>query len=225
MDRFFPLAKTEGRWLLAGQSGSGKTKFLCDTLLRWVAFDYVVLCCPKASQGQLCWKQIARKYGEYFKVYTPEEAEGELFPLLEKAHALQWRTLVVLDDLATRTGLDKPWINQLIISGRHLGASVAILTQSIFPKGSRILRVNCDLLCIWKFGAQSEMKTLAHQLCTDKQDAIRLTEAYKQAIKRPHGFRLIDLKSESTKELPLRVRAGVGMETWKSLVPELYDVC
>ena len=81
--------------------------------------------------------------------------------------------------------------------------------------------VNCDLYCIWKFGAQSEMKTLAHQLCTSKQDANKLTEAYKQAIKRPHGFLMIDLKSESTPDLPLRMRAGVGLEAWKSLVPDL----
>ena len=100
--------------------------------------------------------------------------------------------------------------------------SICELLQSIFPPGgNRVHRLNCCMFVIFNFLAKNEASHLFHQVTTNKGESHLLLEAYRRVLERdPHGCLILDLRSHSTPERPLRVRVN----TLDHVVKELWNV-
>ena len=210
------------RMYFCGQTNSGKTMALVSMLLepKMMVWDAVFWIAPKTSWNQPKFGPLRKKYGEYLKFFEPSEGPGSLQEAIDASHKLGWDVLCVMDDVMSLFGPKNKWMEELVTHGRHRGVSTAILAQRLNPPHSRVLRVNTDYFLCWKSSFASEFRNLAQQICADPSDAKKLTDAYRRVTKKPHGFIILDLKGQSTEELPLAVRDS----SWSCLIPHLWNI-
>lgn len=150
---------------------------------------------------------------------TREIDEKRIRRLLDEAHTLGLQTLVVLDDLITKS--NDPFIQELFTAGRHKNASTVTLNQRIYTSKSRTQRLNCQYFVVWDFGDVQEFRMLARQISPERWRD--LVEAYKNATSKKYGYIIIDQnvrRSSDPSHKLLRVRDS-GLDR---VIPELSDL-
>ena len=207
------------RAVITGASGTGKTTWLIAYLNgNFSQFDQIIWITPKSSMGQPKFQLLRDKWGKYINFLSLDEMD-RIDALIDHGFASGWQTCAVIDDYITES--KHPFIAKLFTSGRHKNVSIFELLQSIFPEGSRVHRLNTDVFVIFRFGAQSEFRTLLNQVTSEKALATEANAIYKRILEfKPNGCFILDLKSRSTKQLPLRCR-----DSWIDvLIPSLYNL-
>lgn len=198
-----------------GQSGSGKTHFVLNQILRdpRVTYDRIIWCCEEYSAKQ---PEIA-KLGEkgYIKTRKDDKHKSRKIPFLLIPASEGWqgrlehaisegeeaagegepplKQLVVLDDLMEKSaGVEGKIFSRLYTGGRHRGLSVMELLQRCFPNAaSRTHRVNCEMHVCFAMGARDEARRLFQQCAP--ADWRKLASAYQKITEEsPHGCVIID---------------------------------
>ena len=116
-----------------------------------------------------------------------------------------YHNIVVLDDLMDQVSSNKDMETLFTRISHHTNATVIYITQNIFYKGanSRIIALNSHYTILFKNPrASAQLKVLANQMGLNKL----LPEAYKDAVREPNGYLVIDLSPHSNAEYTLRTR-------------------
>ena len=98
-------------------------------------------------------------------------------------------SLCIFDDVMNEVSSNAT-ISKLFTRGRsHLGCSLVLMLQNIFPKGSqsRTIRINAQYQVLFRNPRDSlQISILARQLCPlNSKDFL---EIYKRATQRPYGY-------------------------------------
>ena len=137
--------------LFIAPTGVGKTHLALDLLESeyFSHFDFIIIICPMLTHN--------KTYKSQGWVWTdpeviPMEPGNNLYYLVEKiGNLLAWsKTLFLIDDIIAYETLDKrrnPLLD-LVISGRHRGHSLWLLTQSYTAVPNNIRR-QAKMLYIW----------------------------------------------------------------------------
>ena len=175
--------------LLCGPTGCGKTTWIVELL---------------KSHEELCThmpKKLIWIYGveqpDLFKtikeIWAPRQCEfvegfpEDLMSRLEKTN--DRGSLCIFDDVMNEVSSNAT-ISKLFTRGRsHLGCSLVLMLQNIFPKGSqsRTISINAQYQVLFRNPRDSlQISILARQLCPlNSKDFL---EIYKRATQRPYGY-------------------------------------
>ena len=196
--------KTPFRMILAGPSMSGKT-----TLLRKLLMNGEYLFDRQFVKILWCYGQFQPETFAKIRNEIPHVEFYEGVPDDIPTHFDTSRpNLLVLDDLMSDASKDERVTKLFAVHSHHLNASVALLTQNIFHKGSqsRSISLNADILILTKNTRdRSQIQHLARQLAPDKPKFIQ--ESYRDATASPYGYLFLDLKPETSEQV--RVRTGI----------------
>ena len=181
--------------LVSGPTGSGKTEFT----LRLLRHANRVIDPPPE---RILWCYGA--YQETFKTIEGVEFH-EGMPDLSEFDGKK-RTLLILDDLMHET--DDRVTKIFTKISHHSNTSVLYLTQNLFYGGkqNRTIALNAHYMVIFKNPRDATQITyLARQMFPGK--SAFMTDAFKDATKKPFSYLLIDLKADT--EEKQRLRANV----------------
>ncbi|CAH3183610.1 unnamed protein product [Porites lobata] len=107
------------------------------------------------------------------------------------------RNLIVFDDQMIDASKDKRIVNLFTRSSHHRNLSVIYIVQNLFHqgKGSRSISLNSHYLVLFKNPRDKlQILTLAKQISLTGNTDFFLNQ-YEEAVKRPFGYLLIDLKT------------------------------
>lgn len=211
---------TPVRLLCGGASGTGKTHSITQLIVdNDIASDRVYWFGPSESIKQRRLIETQDRLGKGRMVLVAADpgigitpAQGEqLFKELKQAQDAGLRTLVVCDDLAI-TASKNPVLTRLFVNGRHLGCSLAELTQKLFVMGDKdgqTRRLNATHFMLHWLTGYKQVHTLAGSYhVKDSNDATDMNDAYKHCMERPgHGlgaYLLIDTVSARSADPDVR---------------------
>ena len=115
------------------------------------------------------------------------------------------RNLIVFDDQMINASKDKRIVNFFTRGSRHRNLSVIHIVQNLFHqgKGSRSISLNSHYLVLFKNPRDKlQILTLAKQMYPGQTDFF--LNQYEEAVKRPFGYLLIDLKTTTQDNCRLR---------------------
>ena len=187
--------------VLAGPSGSGKSKFLFELL------DNLDSCTkPKIEK-------VIFIYGVYQDLYKN-------YPNIHFTDNLQYmkvrpqeNTLLILDDCMSQVK-DSALLEQLFTRGRHENISVILVLQSMFYKGSvlKTVRDNASYMAITNhIQDQTRLYTFSSQL--ELKNSAYFIDSYEDAMKTRFNYLFIDLHPKSQlRDAPyfIKYRSGVA---------------
>jgi len=155
-------------------------------------------------------EKIVYCYGEYqseFKKY-PWVMFKEGLPDVSEFDGSQ-RTLLILDDLMTKTNNDVSDIFTKI--SHHRNVSVIFLTQNLFyqTKQSRTMSLNSHYLVLFKNPRDAlQVATLGRQMYPNNSKF--LVEAFRDATEKPYGYLLLDLRADTLEKFRVRTNIFAG---------------
>ena len=106
------------------------------------------------------------------------------------------RNLIVFDDQMINASTDKQIVNLFTRGSHHRSLSVIYIVQNLFHqgKGSRSISLNSHYLVLFKNPRDKlQILTLAKQMHPGQTDFF--SNQYEEAVERPFGYLLIDLKT------------------------------
>ena len=115
------------------------------------------------------------------------------------------RNLIVFDDQMIHASKDKRIVNLFTRDSHHCNLSVIYFVQNLFHqgKGSRSISLNSNYLVLFKNPLDKlQILTLAEQMYPGQTDFF--LNQYEEAVKRPFGYLLIDLKTTTQDNYRLR---------------------
>ena len=115
------------------------------------------------------------------------------------------RNLIVFDDQMIDVSKDKRIVNLFTRGSHHRNLSVIYIVQNLFHqgKGSRSISLNSHYLVLFKNPRDKlQILTLAKQMYPRQTDFI--LKQHEEAVKRPFGYLLIDLKTTTQDNCPVR---------------------
>jgi len=173
-------------------------------------------------------------------IYCYSEYQPELFNAYDKSlvtfnHGLpnqqemdEWfhqnvRSLLVLDDLMQETdGANGKIISSLFTRGsHHRNLSIILVVQNLFHQNKyfRTISLNSSYIVIFKNPRDgNQIEHLARQIFPNKK--YLLSEAYKRATERPHGYLLLDMKQTTPDNM--RIRTNIFDEMRNQIDCEIY---
>jgi hypothetical protein len=186
--------------VLAGPSGSGKSKFLFELL------DNLENCTlPKIEK-------VIFIYGVYQDLYKN-------YPNIHFTDSLEYmkvrppeNTLLILDDCMSQVK-DSSLLEQLFTRGRHEHISVILVLQSMFYKGTvlKTVRDNATYMAITNhIQDQTRLYTFSSQL--ELKNSSYFIDSYADAMKTRFNYLFIDLHPKSQlRDAPyfIKYRSGV----------------
>lgn len=180
--------------LISGPTQSGKTYFVNQCLEQ---LNDIMVPLPQ----DIIWC-----YGVWQNLYEKLQRRGVIFHegLIDMTSFKgDKRCLLIIDDLMSET-TEK--VTQLFTKGsHHLNISVIYIVQNLFGKNKeqRTISLNSHYLVIFKNPRDaSQITTLAKQMYPGKTQF--LLEAYKDAVSKPNGYLLVDLRQRTPENLRLR---------------------
>lgn len=195
-------------FILAGKSGSGKTRFLLDFLAQdhSETYTHVYICYREAQDG------LYQKMRQFFHPtaiirFFEREIPEDLYDSLSSDAKVY--NLVIIDDLFSEA-FSSETVKQLFISGRHKRCRIFLTTQNLFPpstKYARTISLNANYLVLFKSRDFNQIKILSNQLLGTKSSSF-LSEAYDDSIKR-FGYLLIDCSSITEQAEVVRFRSNI----------------
>ena len=116
------------------------------------------------------------------------------------------RNLIVFDDQMIDASKDKRIVNLFTRGSHHRNLSVIYIVQNLFHqgKGSRSISLNSHYLVLFKNPRDKlQILTLGKQMYPGQTDFF--LNQYEEAVKRPFGYLLIDLKTTTQDNCRLRI--------------------
>ena len=219
----YALAHGRARYVLAGKSGSGKSRawaaFCCGPI-GTKTWDQIIYCAPtRALQGDPKLSVYRTVWKKYFIPIACDDGKIDIETLdahLAHAKRQSWTCLVTFDDLLAAQR--NPRVTDLFVSGRHSSIDTATLCQTL-KTGNRTARINASVFWCFNMSEKRCFAELADLLTTEKSRARLLTKAYENITTRDrHGSIIICLDVPSSEKMPFRVRDS----TPDCLIPELW---
>ena len=120
-------------------------------------------------------------------------------------------TLIIIDDLMKNATTDEDVCDLFTEGAHHRNLSVICLLQNIFykAKGTRTMSLNCQYLVVFKNPRDiQQFSILARQMYGTNWK--KFLDVYKEAVGKPYGHLLIDLKQDTpeSKRLVQNIFAG-----------------
>ena len=194
--------------VLAGPSGSGKSKFLFDLL------DNLDSCTePKIEKVIFIYGVYQEVYKNYPNIHFTDNLE------YMKARPCE-NTLLILDDCMSQVK-DSTVLEQLFTRGRHENISVILVLQSMFYKGSvlKTVRDNATYMAITNhIQDQTRLYTFSSQL--ELKNSTYFIDSYMDAMKTRFNYLFIDLHPKSQlRDAPyfIKYRSGVAKAEGQTL--------
>ena len=187
--------------VLAGPSGSGKSKFLFDLI------DNLDTCTkPKIEKVIFIYGVYQELYKKYPNIHFTDNLEYMKVRPSEN-------TLLILDDCMTQVK-DSILLEQLFTRGRHENISVILVLQSMFYKGSvlKTVRDNATYMAITNhIQDQTRLYTFSSQL--ELKNSSYFIDSYEDAMKTRYNYLFVDLHPKSQmRDAPyfIKYRTGVA---------------
>ena len=120
---------------------------------------------------------------------------------------------MVIDDQMADAGNDKRIVNLFTRGSHHHNLSVIYIVQNLFHqgKGSRSISLNSHYLVLFKNPRDKlQILTLAKQMCSRNTDSF--INHYEEAVQKPFGYLLVDLKTTTQDNCRLRTNVLLGEE-------------
>ena len=143
---------------------------------------------------------------------TSLEKNGSRESLRNEQEMDEWfhqniRSLLVLDDLMQETdGTSGKIISMLFTRGsHHRNLSIILVTQNLFQQNRyfRTISLNSSYIVVFKNPRDgNQIDHLARQIFPSKKYLI--SEAYRRATERPHGYLLLDMKQTTPDNMRIR---------------------
>lgn len=185
--------------IVSGPSGSGKTVLIRKLLSqRHHLFN---------SQPQ----HILWCYGQYQDAYAIDIPNTDVtyyegFP--DKDYLLSNKpSMVIIDDLMNELTGDKEMSNLFTKFSHHMNIDVIFIVQNIFHHGKemRTISLNTHYFMLLK-NPRDMRQALCLATQTHPNNTGYFMDAYKDAIHKPYGYLLVDLKPDTPDEFRLRTR-------------------
>ena len=196
--------------MVAGMTGSGKTVWV-QSLLQQAqtvidqAPERIIWYC---SQWQNAYTQLLMMIPTIeFVKGIPESLENDSYLDVNK------RKLIVIDDQMIEAGKDNRIVNLFTKGSHHRNLSVIYIVQNLFHqgKGNRSISLNSHYLVLFKNPRDKlQILTLAKQMYPGHTDFF--LKQYEEAVRRPYGYLLIDLKTTTQDDCRLRTNVLPGEE-------------
>ena len=205
------------RCAVTSKSGGGKTVTLMNILLRMNCFQRFILVLKKPGEPMMQWlKRIIESQQQ--RDPEVELIEGTTCADLPNINTLreddERNTCLVIDD--QQLDPDSGQIGQYFLRGRSLNISIFYLCQR-FHTMDIFLRAQLTHMALLKI----DSKTQLHNILREYGDVDELLPKYKEIVKQPNGFMLLDLETtipelkyrdcygdfEQNKRLPLEGQA------------------
>ena len=171
--------------IVSGASCSGKTTFV-ERILN----NREVLINPPPSKVLYCYGELTPKIIEW-KHKGIEPYYG--FPSEEEIKVRTPNLLLILDDLLTDLEENVKLVNKLFTRGsHHWNFSVILITQNIYDKNLRLLRLNSHYLVLLRNPqGQDQIRTLSHQMYPSKRNFF--LESFADATIKHFSYLFIDV--------------------------------
>ena len=222
--KLMPPQPMRGQWV--GQSNAGKTfhclSMLCDPDMGMKTWDEIYWLAPSKSLQQPKLKVLKDKWKQFVHFIPCDLTipKQEIEQRLSEASAKGWLSLVVADDCQNLDKKERKFLEGLACHGRHQGVSVIEICQTIF-NGNKTSRLQASVLCLFNTHV-GEVRRMAEQICSSKQKADMLVQAFIKIIEtNPRGCLILDLAGRSTKDSwPCRARDT----KWNCFIPALMSL-
>ena len=188
--------------LVAGMTGSGKTVWVQKLLEHANEMispppQRIIWC---YSQWQPAYEQMQHSVtGIEFVKGIPADLEEDGY--LNEAVS----NLIVVDDQMSETSSDKRVLNLFTKGSHHRNLSVIFLLQNLFHQGkiNRTVSLNSHYLVLFKNPRDKmQVMTLAKQMYPGGTETFM--RKYEEAVSRPYGYLLVDLKPNTPEKCRLR---------------------
>ena len=201
--------------MIAGMTGSGKTAWVRSLLQQ--ASETIH---PPPERIVWCYSQWQPAYTEMLVAMPHIEFVKGIPNALEQDSYfnVNTRNLIVFDDQMIDASKDKRIVNLFTRGSHHRNISVIYIVQNLFHqgKGSRSISLNSHYLVLFK---NLQVLTLAKQMYPGQTDFF--LNQYEEAVKRPFGYLLIDLKTTTQDNCRLRTNVLPGEERFDNVaVPD-----
>ena len=216
--------------IVAGCTQSGKTVWV-KSLLE----NAQTTISPTPQRIIWCYGQWQPSYFDMVRIMPGIEFNEGIPDDIDNADYLDvsQRNLIVLDDLMAQSGKDKR-ISDLFTKGsHHRNLSIIYIVQNIFRQGKemRNISLNAHYIVLFKSPRdKQQISMLARQVNPGKvQEFMR---SYEDAMKRPHGYLMLDLKPTTddqqrhkTNVLPGEIAKFLHKQSYRQppLVNAMYD--
>ena len=204
--------------MVAGMTGSGKTIWV-QSLLRQA---YRMINLPP-ERIVWCYSQWQPAYMEMLVAIPNIEFVKGIPESLENDSYLDVniRNLIVFDDQMIEAGKDNRIVNLFTKGSHHRNLSVIYIVQNLFHqgKGNRSISLNSHYLVLFKNPRDKlQVLTLAKQMYPGRTDFF--LKQYEEAVRRPYGYLLIDLKTTTRDDCRLRTNVLPGEEIFNQVEKE-----
>ena len=205
--------------MIAGMTGSGKTAWVRSLLQQ--ASETIH---PPPERIVWCYSQWQPTYTEMLVPMPHIEFVKGIPKALEQDSYfnVNTRNLIVFDDQMIDASKDKRIVNLFTRGSHHRNLSVIYIVQNLFHqgKGSRSISLNSHYLVLFKNPRDKlQVLTLAKQMYPGQTDFF--INQYEEAVKRPFGYLLIDLKTTTQDNCRLRTNVLPSEERFDNVaVPD-----
>ena len=204
--------------MVAGMTGSGKTVWVQSLLTQ--AYRMINLPPEKIVW---CYSQWQPAYMEMLvTIPNIEFVKGIPTALEQDAYfSVNKRNLIVIDDQMIEAGKDNRIVNLFTKGSHHRNLSVIYIVQNLFHqgKGNRSISLNSHYLVLFKNPRDKlQILTLAKQMYPGRTDFF--LKQYEEAVRRPYGYLLIDLKTTTQDDCRLRTNVLPGEEGFNQAAME-----
>ena len=200
--------------MIAGMTGSGKTAWVLSLLQQASEAIYLP---PRIigviHNGSLRIQMLVAMPHIEFVKGIPTTLEQDSYFDVNK------RNLIVFDDQMIDASKDKRIVNLFTRGSHHRNLSVIYIVQNLFHqgKGSRSISLNSHYLVLFKNPRDKlQILTLAKQMYPGQTDFF--LNQYEEAVKRPFGYLLIDLKTTTQDNCRLRTNVLPSEEGFNQAV-------
>lgn len=174
--------------IVSGSSGSGKTTFV-ERLLK----ERNEIIHPSPLNVLYCFGELTPKILEWKQRQHYGITVHYGFPLEETIKSMLPNLLLILDDLLTDLEENIKLVNKLFTRGsHHWNLSIILITQNIYDKSLRLLRLNSHYLVLLRNPqGQDQIRTLSHQMYPGKRKYF--LESYADATSKQFSYLFIDI--------------------------------
>ena len=209
--------------MVAGMTGSGKTVWVQSLLTQ----AYRMINFPP-EKIVWCYSQWQPAYMEMLiTIPNIEFVKGIPTALEQDAYLdVNKRNLIVIDDQMIEAGKDNRIVNLFTKGSHHRNLSVIYIVQNLFHqgKGNRSISLNSHYLVLFKNPRDKlQIFTLAKQMYPGHTDFF--LKQYEEAVRRPYGYLLIDLKTTTQDDCRLKTNVlpreeGFNQATSEENIPQ-----
>ena len=195
---------TPCRILFSGKSGCGKSNTMFNLIYKYLFFDKYYIY-SKYLQDKSYVKLIEhfdkinkkmrkKLKDDSYSIYEASDNAEDIVSNEELKDDPAKSKLVIIDDFFLDKSI-KERVRDLFVSSRHTGTSLFYTAQS-YHACDKIVRENCNYLCLWKTNSKGEVMEIAKRLVpelTYKQ----FIALFNEVTDRPYSFLCIDTSNQA----------------------------